>query len=258
MKILTSSSEEIFDSYLREASVNSLIRNNPKAKEFSKLQKSSAGKNQLNSAIEDFYSNILPKLQEIEKKFFKLLNKLAKGKGMSGRNRVLAGVKPLKSVKSKVIVRGKPITELGDLVRGALLFEYPEDVEDFVKNFRRKYSSMITDYEVKEKGKDSTFGYFGSHHFDLNIDGLVVELQVMTKKLWSYKDVAHDIYDKYRDVINKGGGPDSFDQSLSKKIFSLGNKPKYRKESIEEVFNDLFEEDFNDWFDSLNLEDLEL
>lgn len=137
--------------------------------------------------------------------------------------------KTVTSVVSKVVSRGKKLTDLGDLVRGAILFDSQEELDDFVKNFTRKEKSIITDHDHKEKGGDKTYGYYGSHHFDLNINGLTVELQAMTKKLWKFKDTAHEIYNNTRDsgIITKA------DIELSKKIFKLGNSPKFVKESEE-------------------------
>lgn len=146
-----------------------------------------------------------------------------------GKAKFIYDTKTVTSVVSKVVSRGKKLTDLGDLVRGAILFDSQEELDEFVKNFTRKESSMITDHDHKEKGGDKTYGYYGSHHFDLNINGLTVELQAMTKKLWKFKDNAHDIYNKTRDsgVITKA------DIELSKKIFKLGNAPKFVKESSE-------------------------
>lgn len=235
MSILNESAENLLNSLYLKVEASSFLSNHPKVKELNKLSNTRGSTpNEIEKSLEDTYNSLKPELDKRERALLKLLTKVATNKG-KGNVRVLTDVKSLNSVKSKALKRGKSLADIGDLVRGALLFDYPEDVEEFVKRFRRKNSNIILDYEGKERGGDHVFGYHGSHHFDLNIDGLVSELQVMTKKLWSYKAAAHEVYNKYRDILNTGGQPSRADAALSKKLFDLGNKPKYRKESLEEV-----------------------
>lgn len=175
--------------------------------------------------VERILTKYQDQMQTASDKFFKLM----KGYANRGKADFLYNTKPVTSIISKVVKRGKNFTQLGDLIRGAILFDTQEELDAFVKDFQRKEKTMIKDYEAKEKGGDKTYGYYGSHHFDLIIDGFVIELQAMTKKLWQFKDTAHDIYNKTREtgVITKA------DMELSKKIFNLGNRPKYIKECIE-------------------------
>lgn len=175
--------------------------------------------------VERILNKYQTQMQTATDKFFKLM----KGYTNRGKADFLYNTKPVTSIISKVVARGKKFTQLGDLIRGAILFDTQEELDAFVKDFQRKERGIIKDYEAKEKGGDKTYGYYGSHHFDLLIDGFVIELQAMTKKLWQFKDTAHDIYNKTREtgVITKA------DMELSKKIFNLGNRPKYIKECIE-------------------------
>jgi hypothetical protein len=193
----------------------------------------------------------LGKFQKVVKKF---LNS-SKFRKMPGKPTVLSQIKSLKSIKSKAVDRGKSLTSIGDIVRGAILFDTSEQAQKFVDEFRRKNSSQIADYEFKAKGQDKEFGYYGSHHMDLMIDGLVVELQVTTKKLWTYKAAAHDIYNNLRDTKTKTaskkryddlpdslkkllgyepvGSDDEKEKALSKRLFSLGNQQRRVSEEAE-------------------------
>ena len=175
--------------------------------------------------VERILNKYQTQMQTASDKFFKLM----KGYSNRGKADFLYNTKPVTSIISKVVARGRKFTQLGDLIRGAILFDTQEELDAFIKDFQRKEKGIIKDYEAKEKGGDKTYGYYGSHHFDLLIDGFVIELQAMTKKLWQFKDTAHDIYNKTREtgVITKA------DMELSKKIFNLGNRPKYIKECIE-------------------------
>lgn len=171
--------------------------------------------------IEDLlaiYQRYEKPLSTVRSKFETIVKKsISKFKGV----KFLADTKTPKSIINKAIERNKGLMNINDLVRGAVLFETKADADKFVKDLIRKFKTLIAGYEEKQRGKDATYGYYGSHHLDLNIDGIIVELQIMTKKLWQYKHAAHDIYDRTR---SKPNGPDGFDRHMSKKIFTLGNR----------------------------------
>lgn len=207
------------------------IMKNTKASEFDK-------KKSLSSA----YNDIEKELIRIKDKYKKFLNKLISKKDKT-KTKILVGIKSLDSVVSKSMKRGKPLKEMKDLVRAALLFETNEQAKDAYDTIVRKYSSMIVRKEEKKKGSDPVFGYFGSFHVIFKFEGLAVELQIMSKKLWNYKDTAHDFYNKYRD--QKKPSPSKFDAHMSKLVFSKGNQPKYIKEDLDIIYSiieELFEE----------------
>jgi hypothetical protein len=158
---------------------------------------------------------------DIEVKFSKLISSSLPKKGSSGNITFVHQLKSIGSIIDKVIGRGKNIMKISDLVRGAVLFKDKEEMNKWIADFRRKYSSYIDAYEFKEKGSDPTFGYYGSHHFDLKIDGLTVELQVMPAKLWKYKDTAHGIYNKWRTSTT---AIPEIEKQLSRHLFRMGNE----------------------------------
>lgn len=212
---------QTFEQFLNEANVLQLDK---EVRAFD-TNKSKMSTEDQEKEVERILQKYQDAMQQASDKFYKLM------KGYTNRSKAdfLYNTKPVSSIISKVVARGKKFTQLGDLIRGAILFDTQEELDAFVKDFSRKEKSHIKDYEAKEKGGDKTYGYYGSHHFDLLIDGFVIELQAMTKKLWKFKDNAHDIYNRTREtgVITKA------DIQLSKKIFSLGNRPKYVRECIE-------------------------
>jgi hypothetical protein len=160
------------------------------------------------------------------------------------KTKFLTDIKSLKSVVDKAVDRHQGIGGLGDLVRGAVLFDTKEDADVFVKKFVHSHKDKIVEYEEKVRGNDPVYGYFGSHHIKLIIDGLFTELQIMTRKLWTYKDAAHQIYDKYR---SSGHGPDKFDANLSKHIFAVANESvdmpvEFTIGELEEMYYDNWKE----------------
>lgn len=170
-------------------------------------------------------ANVLNKhissMEAVESKFYKLINSVLPKKGSSQEYKFMYQLKSLDSIIDKVVYRKKPILSVSDLIRGAVLFKSKNEMEGFINDLKRKLSKYIVQYDYKEKKQDSNFGYYGSHHFDLHIDGFDVELQVMPIKLWRYKETAHDIYNKWRSNI---GGLPKIDSEQSKKLFRIGNR----------------------------------
>jgi len=132
-----------------------------------------------------------------------------------------ARVKPESSVINKVMKRGKKFSEMNDLYAATIALDTPEQVDRFVKDFKRKYANTIVAHDQKTKGSDPVYNYYGTHHFDVLVDGMIFELQVMTKKLSRKKDVAHQIYDRTR---AEPGGPSNLDREISRKYYRRGNR----------------------------------
>lgn len=194
----------------------------------------SAGMDATGVELENVYNELLPKFESIKSQFERLIKSAIPNYVKSGRGiKFLSALKPMNSLKNKVLERGKGVSNIGDIVRGALLLPSEEAVNDCVNSLKKRLGSMIVGYEFKSRGSDPTFGYYGSHHFDIQIDGLVTELQVMTTKLWNYKGAAHDIYNSNRTKISRGGSVSRRDSYDSKKIFSLGNRSNLRREDLD-------------------------
>lgn len=158
---------------------------------------------------------------EVETAFVKTINKSLPNKGSGKQFQFMHQLKSISSIVDKVLNRNKNPMNISDLVRGAVLFKNGDEMDAWLSNFKKKYSPYIASYEFKDKGSDPKFGYYGSYHFDLKIDGMMVELQVMPAKLWKYKMAAHDIYNKWRSSVTP---VPEIEKQLSKHLFNLGNK----------------------------------
>lgn len=194
-------------------------------------------RHQSSNSIDDVYDELQPRFEQIKGEFEKTIKSALPKAIKSGQGtKFLTQVKSLASFKNKVIDRGKPIYNVGDIVRGALLLPTQADVDEVVRELKRKLGNKVVGYEVKEKGSDPNYGYYGSHHFDIMIDGLVTELQVMTNKLWNYKDAAHQIYNDNRVKVAKGEKVPIGDRNTSKRLFSIGNTGRRMKEDLDEEY----------------------
>jgi len=202
----------------------------PEVKEFDKLNSSgSVSQNVLIRKLKDVYRKVQPKLLQTARQYRKILEKYIESKGINSSTMSLnfGGVKSFKSVVSKVIIRkSRTLAGMNDLVRATIYFNDQEQVENFVKDVKRKVPTF--NHEVKERGSDVDFGYFGSHHLILVVNGIQCELQVMTRRLEAHKNEAHKIYGAVRDTLatkGKEAVPKGTFQR-SKQLFSRGNMPK--------------------------------
>lgn len=196
-------------------------------------------KQKLFDKLSDVYSKYEKVFKSVERKFAQMVRKETK------KNRpikVLTNIKKIDSVFDKAVERGKGVTEINDYVRGAILFKTKNEADEFVKRFLRRNRNQVVGYEEKVRGGDTTYGYYGSHHIDINIEGIIVELQIMTRKLWDYKKEAHEIYTKNR---SSGTGPDAFDQRISKNIFSAANESL--EVPVEFTYEELHEMQYENW-----------
>lgn len=202
----------------------------PEVKEFDKLNSSGTAKqNVLIKKLKGIYGKIQPKLLQTARQYRKILEKYIESKGVDPSSMSLnfGGVKSFRSVASKIMTRKRvSLEKINDLVRATIYFNKQDQVENFVKDIKRKVPTF--DHEVKRKGSDETFGYFGSHHLILVVNGIQCELQVMTRRLEAHKSEAHKIYGAVRDTIatkGKEAVPKGTFQR-SKALFSRGNMPQ--------------------------------
>lgn len=214
---------ESFKTYIRNQEIlnempNPVMIRDPKVIGLNNLQtKSPEDIEKIKQSITALYIDYLPLLATVKSKFeSKIRNSL---KGFHGV-KFLSDTKSLESIIDKTVYRKKQLSSINDLVRGAVLMQKKSDADSFVEDFLSKNQGIIAGYEEKIRGQDTMYGYFGSHHLDLNINGIIVELQVMTSKLWKYKEEAHVIYNNSR---SKPGGADKFDSYKSNKIFKIAN-----------------------------------
>ena len=114
--------------------------------------------------------------------------------------KVLVSIKSLKSFISK-LKRGKKVSGITDVIRGAILCPNDESVQKVLRNLKKK--AVVAELELKHRGENE-WGYWGANHLLLELsNGVLAEVQVMTKTAWTYKDAAHQIYDKYREALAK-------------------------------------------------------
>ena len=236
-----------FNKFIKEGILNPAFKKNEYIKQLKNIVINTKDKSEKKEAIEDFYNNMLPFFKDVENKLKKLLKKSLSKKDQQVK--ILTDIKKPDSIFNKYIERGKNIMEMNDIVRSAILFKEKEDVNNFINKFLRKNKNVVKDYEKKEKGGDPEFGYFGSHHIDININGLICEIQVMTRKLWNYKIEAHKIYQKART-----SGGDDFYKKVSKDIFKAANESiTYNQiEFDEEELEDM------DCFIEINIDEIEI
>lgn len=216
---------------LQEGIPNPAMTDNPAIKQYRRdvVNNPNITKSDKTAGLTKAYNAIKPELEKAKTAFEKLVRKNIKGKsvGKQGNVQIKTRIKPLKSVDDKVFARGKKFSDLNDLVAGAVLFDTKEEADKFVKDFRRKNADKVKGYEEKKQATAGEYGYYGAHHLDVEVNGYILEIQVMTKNLWGRKRVSHKIYTRTRST---GGGTEQ-DKEISRRYFKKGNRQ--RREHIE-------------------------
>lgn len=169
--------------------------------------------------VADMYNEYLSTIEDAKGNFEKKMKSSVKG---VANPKILVDVKSLKSMVDKIVNRGKKPGKITDWLRGAILVKTEDDVAKVSKNIFKAFD-RVEEYEEKDRGADKNYGYYGSKHFLVTVDGITSEIQVMTNKLWAYKGKAHKIYDKYRSAKDVDPTELAKAQRMSKRAFDRGN-----------------------------------
>lgn len=164
-------------------------------------------------AVLAIYSVAAQKAEAARPKLERMLNRAC-----SGQAKVLVGIKSYASFVDKVLARGRTATTVYDVLRAAVLTDDQAQAETVVHNLKK--SVRYTELEFKDKGSDPKFGYYGSYHMRVLLDGMQCEVQIMTRRLWTYKEWGHQFYNQFR----SGGNPDPAILRQSKAVFAMGNR----------------------------------
>jgi ppGpp synthetase/RelA/SpoT-type nucleotidyltranferase len=168
-----------------------------------------------------WYDNIRKDVLNVKDNF---LHKLKTASRRVKMPKVVVDVKSAKSFIDKVVNRGKKPNQITDVLRSAILVETENDIYKVVKGLKKEFK--VLEYEIKQKDDDPEFGYYGSHHLLVDVNGMASEIQVMTKKLWNYKEEQHKIYNKLRSLSDVDKEYEKFLKNTSKRGFIAGNRAK--------------------------------
>jgi ppGpp synthetase/RelA/SpoT-type nucleotidyltranferase len=174
------------------------------------------------------YRNAYQIVFETEKKLSRLLKRVA-----PKDSKILIDIKKEDAFVDKVVNRGKSPEKITDVIRSAILVETQDDLQKLISNLK-KYAD-IYEYEEKIEKEDPEYGYHGSYHFLISIDNVLIEVQAMTKRLWAFKEPAHQIYSKWRSVKEFDNRIAKKDKQQSKILFKKGNKDVYALEAGERL-----------------------
>lgn len=170
-------------------------------------------------AVGDLYDKIQAKAVHSSTKFLRMMKVATR---RLNDPKILVDIKKKDAFVDKVVNRGKAANKITDLLRAAILLDDEAAVNAAVSQIKKDF--VVAEYEKKAKGGDKEYGYYGSHHFLVEIDAMLCEIQVMTKKLWAYKKQAHKIYGKWRSDKDANNAAKQLDLQLSRDIFNRGNQ----------------------------------
>ncbi len=110
--------------------------------------------------------------------------------------------KPLNSIVRKMSKNNLDnMLELSDLVRGRIFFPISYSHKEIIRIHCDLLKDFIKDIDWKSTNKQG-LKYKGIIHFDLLIDGINFELQVLPIEFKPYKEKLHQIYDLLRSENN--------------------------------------------------------
>lgn len=179
------------------------------------------------SQAKQIYNKAKEFAMNVKKKFLSLL----KRSSQFPHSKVLVDIKGIGAFIDKAINRypkqGKGAADITDVLRSAVLVNTQDEVDSAVKNIKKLFT--IAKHKEKKVEGDPKYGYFGSHHFYVKIENILAEIQVMTKKLWTYKEEAHKIYNKYRSIKDADKRIETMDTKLSKRLFQIANTKKKKR-----------------------------
>ncbi len=175
-------------------------------------------KERIDAEIQSTYEKAAKYANDAKEEFVRLMKYVA-----SEPDKILVDVKSFKSFLNKAVDRNRQTNQITDFLRGAILAPDDEEVAKIVN--RLKKAAKIVKYEYKAPREGGSLGYYGSHHFDVEVGGIIAEIQVMTRKLWTYKAVAHDIYSELRSAREGDFTPEEIKQlaKQSRDTFFRGN-----------------------------------
>lgn len=153
------------------------------------------------------------------------------------------GAKSVKSIMDKLVRnienfnnKSYRISDVNDLARCAILLDSYADVKKFLIVLKKQIPAI--------QGYISRFdtGYKGIH-LSFSINGVNTEIQLSTFKAWPYKDIAENMYSKWRnfnpkkeyDQAVKSGDPSKF-----KEYEEMLQKNKFELEETRDLFEELY------------------
>ena len=107
-------------------------------------------------------------------------------------------------IHAKMMSKGYEASQIHDVLAGIFKCRNKNFANEVAKYLFNVYRDQIINFERKMegmgKGNDRTGyqDYSEAFHINLNLNGLGVEIQVMTKKAAQLKDIAHDQYKRVR------------------------------------------------------------
>lgn len=147
------------------------------------------GASTTDAGIQAAYMTAALKAIDREAKFRALLQAVAPSDAQT-----ITNIKSFDSFTSKVR-RGKAPNEIHDVLRGAILCGDDDDINVTV-NRLQAYARIV---ELDRKVTENDYGYAGACHVKIILQGMIVEIQIMTKKLWQYKEWSHTFYSDVRE-----------------------------------------------------------
>ena len=164
--------------------------------------------NEFRSAVEDV-DGAISKANAEKVNFLKISNDITRKFGTKNVSFIYR-IKSEESILRKMDSKGYHPSQLQDILAGTFLCKNQDTAERVAKELyndfysSNKVENKLINFERKEEGlgkpgdRTGYQEYSEAYHMNLNLNGLAVEIQVMTKKVGRVKELAHTAYERAR------------------------------------------------------------
>lgn len=145
-----------------------------------------------------------------------------------GRGKVITDIKGPKRFNEKVEKDGKDPGELKDVLRGSIILNNDDDLEQVVRNILKHAVVNSVDHK---RDPDPKKGYYhGPWHIDIEVGSgdarIIAEVIIMTGRAGSAKKVAHPYYEDIRSKDPERQRQREEAIQASRELWDFGAKPK--------------------------------
>lgn len=170
------------------------------------------------------WAEISKKINEVEPVFQTKLRKSVTLSVSSNKVQILYDRKTFNSAYEKCQAKNITFDKLTDLLRAKILYSRKIDPEKLIngieKVFGRGNITKIDRRDVPKPGKE----YFGSIHIDVNVNGIICEIQLMRKNLHSYVEESRKYYktpsgERITELPEK-------QRNIERSLFERANRPQ--------------------------------
>lgn len=169
------------------------------------------------------WQKISTRLDDVQNVFYNKLKDAIFSTVSSNQVSLNVNRKTFESAYEKCLSKNKTFDQLTDLLRAKILYSRRVDPEKIINGIEKQFgrSNIVIDRrDTPRPGRE----YFGVTHIDINVDGIICEVQLLRKNLQSYVDESRKFYktptgERVKNLSQR-------EKNIEKTLFEIGNRPQ--------------------------------